>query len=180
MQTKYYVALDRDGTLIKLHHYLSDPNLVELLPGVATSLRRLRNLGLGLVIVTNQSAIGRGYFDKTRLEAIHQRLTNLLADEDITLDGLYFCPHTPDDDCVCRKPKPGMLHKAAKDLNFNLSNCFMVGDNASDIEAGQHVGATTFLVRTGYGLNVETEGKVTPNYIADNLENVTDIIRDLI
>src|SRR5271166_4576848 len=108
-----FVALDRDGTIIVERQYLSDPEAVELLPGAAAGLRTMRNLGLGLVVVTNQSAVGRGYFDLARLDEIHGRLRELLAGEDVTIDGIYVCPHTPEDGCRCRKPLPILLKRAA-------------------------------------------------------------------
>jgi D-glycero-D-manno-heptose 1,7-bisphosphate phosphatase len=177
---KRFVALDRDGTIIKKYHYLSDPDLVELLPGAAAGLRRMRALGLGLIIVTNQSPIGRGYFNETRLEQIHQRLIELLSAEGVTLDGIYFCPHTPEDNCTCRKPQPGMLQLAANELNFEVNNCFMIGDNDCDIGIGQSVGAITFLVKTGDGLQVLAEQAVVPDYVVNDLAEAAWIIEKLL
>jgi D-glycero-D-manno-heptose 1,7-bisphosphate phosphatase len=176
---KRFVALDRDGTIIKKYHYLSDPDLVELLPGAAAGLRRLQVLGLGLIVVTNQSPIGRGYFDENRLGEIHQRLEAILAVEGVVLDGIYYCPHTPEDHCPCRKPRPGMLHLAAKALNFEVKDCFMIGDNASDIEAGQQVGAATFLVKTGDGPQVIADQTANPDYIVDDLAKAALMIEKL-
>jgi D-glycero-D-manno-heptose 1,7-bisphosphate phosphatase len=146
-----FVLLDRDGTLIVERHYLSDPELVELLPNAAEGLRRMQHLGFGLVVVTNQSGIGRGYFDEDRLTQIHDRMHAVLRAEGLTLDGVYYCPHTPEDDCACRKPRPGLIEQAANDLYFEPAECVVIGDKASDIRLGQRVGATTILVRTGYG-----------------------------
>ena len=102
MSKRRFIVLDRDGTIIRECNYLSDPDQVELLPGVADGLRKLRKEDLGLVLVTNQSAIGRGLFDIPRLDQIHQRLQELLLAERIYLDGIYYCPHKPDDCCSCR------------------------------------------------------------------------------
>src|ERR1035437_229376 len=96
-----FVILDRDGTLIYERRYLSDPYQVELLPGIGNSLRKLRELGMGLIVVTNQSAVGRKYITSTRLDEIHARLKDLLLIENITLDGIYVCPHVPEDLCAC-------------------------------------------------------------------------------
>ena len=178
--TRRFVILDRDGTIIVERHYLSEPDLVELLPDAASGLRHLHDLGLGLVILTNQSAIGRGYFDESLLESIHHRLRELLAAEGVDLDGIYFCPHTPDDICSCRKPRPGMLQLAAQELKFEPQGCFVIGDKACDIELGQRVGAKTFLVRTGYGAQVVAEGTSTPDYVVDNLQDATQIIECLL
>ncbi len=177
---KQFVALDRDGTLIKECHYLSDPDLVELLPGAVEGLRRLSRLGLGLIVITNQSAIGRGYFDEARLAQIHQRLVNLLTAEHIHLDGIYFCPHIPTDHCRCRKPEPGMLEQAIRDFEVTPEDCFMVGDKVCDIELGQRVGLKTFLVRTGYGAEVEAKGQAKPDYVVDNLLEMAQIIETLL
>ena len=175
-----FVALDRDGTIIKECHYLSDPDLVELLPGAANGLRLLRELSLGLVVVTNQSPIGRGFFDEARLLEIHQRLVELLAAEGVELDGIYLSPHTPDDECSCRKPRPGMLQLAAQELNFELSDCFVIGDKVCDIELGQRVGATTFLVRTGYGGQVAAESIIKPDYVVEDVWEATQVIIGLL
>lgn len=169
------VILDRDGTLIKECHYLSDPEQVELLPNAVTGLRALSDHGFKLVVVTNQSAVGRGYFNLERLASIHQRLESLLEQEAIVLDGIYFCPHIPADACECRKPRTGMLIQAMSDLNLSLSESFMVGDKQCDIEAGQRVGASTCLVRTGYGVKTELELQklgMQPDYVANNLMQV--------
>ena len=112
-QQRRFVVLDRDGTIIEEREYLSEPEQVKLIPGVAAALRELRQMGFGLVVITNQSGVGRGIFDQAQLERVHQRLEELFQAEGIHLDGLYVCPHTPDDDCACRKPKLGLLQEAA-------------------------------------------------------------------
>ncbi len=180
MPKRRFAVLDRDGTIIKECYYLSDPELVELLPGVAAGLRQLRKYGLGLIVVTNQSAIGRGFFDQTRLDSIHRRLGELLADEGIALDGIYVCPHTPQDNCSCRKPRPGLLEVAARELDFDPQECFVIGDKACDIELGQQVQATTFLVRTGYGAQLAVEGTASPDYIVDDLQDAAQVIKMLL
>src|ERR1700740_1318918 len=132
MTRQRFVLLDRDGTIIVERHYLSDPEWVELLPGAVSGLRQLSQMGLGLVVITNQSGIGRGFFDETRLELIHRRMSKLLAAEEVTLSGIYFCPHTPDTDCCCRKPRPGLVKQAARQLNFDLQDAFVIGDKPCD------------------------------------------------
>jgi D-glycero-D-manno-heptose 1,7-bisphosphate phosphatase len=164
-----FVVLDRDGTIIVERHYLSDPDAVELLPGVAKALRRLADLGLGLVVVTNQSGIGRGLFDQERLNLIHQRLGAILETARVHLDGIYVCPHRPEDHCSCRKPKTGLLELAAQELVFDPAACFVIGDKASDIELGGQLGATTVLVRTGYGLQLASPMNIHPDHIVDDL-----------
>ena len=151
MGQRRFVLLDRDGTLIVERHYLSDPDQVELIPGAAAGLRRLRERGLGLAVVTNQSGIGRGFFDAARLAEIHQRLIEMLRAERVELDGIYFCPHHPDEACGCRKPQPALALRAAAELGFDATRAFVVGDMASDVALGRALGATTLLVRTGHG-----------------------------
>lgn len=180
MQPKRFVLLDRDGTVIVERNYLSDPAQVELLPNAAAGLRQMQDMGLGLVIITNQSGIGRGYFDETRLTAIHNRMTELLQAEGVRLDGIYFCPHTPEENCPCRKPKPGMVTSAAAELGFDPAASVMIGDKTADIEVGQRVGATTILVKTGYGAQEAVTMSLTPDYLADDLFAAAAIIRRLI
>lgn len=172
-----FVVLDRDGTIIEEREYLSEPEQVRLLPGAAAALRDLRQMGFGLVVITNQSGIGRGYFDRERLRQIHQRLEELLEAEGVGLDGLYVCPHKSEDNCPCRKPKLGLLQKAAEDLGFRLENSIVIGDKTSDIQMGRAAGALTFLVRTGYGAQLENEAAA--DYVVNDLAAAADSLRRL-
>jgi D-glycero-D-manno-heptose 1,7-bisphosphate phosphatase len=174
--SKRYLLLDRDGTIIKEKHYLSDPDQVELIAGVAEGLRRASELNWGLVVVTNQSGIGRGYFDRARLEQVHARMTDNLAAEGIVIDGIYYCPHTPEDRCNCRKPEPGLIEQAAKDLGFDPKDSLMVGDKVCDLELGSRVGAKTVLVRSGYGVQVEQEQCFNADFIVDHAGGVAELI----
>lgn len=167
--SRRFVLLDRDGTVIEERHYLSDPDEVALIPGAAAGLRALREQGLGLVLVTNQSGIGRGYFDRARLAEIHERLIALLAAEDLAFDGIYFCPHTPDDGCACRKPRTGLIEQAAREHGFEPAESFVVGDLPSDVALGRAIGATTLLVRTGHGARTEAEGESSADRVVDDL-----------
>jgi len=176
--TRRFALLDRDGTIIVEKHYLADPDGVELIDGAAEGLRRLRSLGLGLAVVTNQSAIGRGIIDRPRLAEIHERLTGILADEGVVLDGLFFCPHTPDDACACRKPRPGLVERAAATLGFDATRSFVIGDMRSDIELGRGVGATTLLVRSGYGARTEAEATASPDHVVDGLPEAAAVIEE--
>lgn len=180
MTRRRFVVLDRDGTVIVERQYLSQPDQVELISRAASGLRQLSELGLGWVVITNQSAIGRGFFDRASLDVIHQRLFELLKVEGIHLNGIYFCPHIPEDDCPCRKPRAGLLELAAKELDFDPEVSFMIGDKACDIELGRWVGATTFLVCTGYGAQVAADMTVTPNYEADDLWEAAQVIQRLL
>jgi histidinol-phosphate phosphatase family protein len=180
MTQRRFVVLDRDGTIIVERHYLSDPAGVELLPRVASGLQHLSALGLGVVVVTNQSGVGRGLFDTTRLALIHQQLCVLLAAEGIHLDGIYFCPHIPADDCACRKPRTGLLERAAQELGFDPEIAFVIGDKPCDIELGQRVGATTFLVRTGYGAAVAADATISPDYVVNGVWEAAQMIEHLL
>ena len=140
------VFLDRDGTLIEDMDYLSDPARVRVLPGVRAALGRLRAAGFLLVIVTNQSGIGRGYFTEDDHAAVAAAVRTAL---DIDLDGEYHCPHAPDDGCDCRKPSPGMLCRAAEDLAIDLSRSVMVGDREGDALAGLAAGCRSVVLGTG-------------------------------
>jgi D-glycero-D-manno-heptose 1,7-bisphosphate phosphatase len=144
------VFLDRDGTLMREVEYCRDPARVELLPGVVEGLSRLRERGYKLVIITNQSGIGRGLMTTTEYEAVHARLMELLGTD--LIDGTYYCPdHHPDRASERRKPAPGMLLEAARDLGLDLGASFLIGDKISDLECARAAGARGVLVRTGYG-----------------------------
>lgn len=138
--------LDRDGTLIEHLPYLSDPDQVRLLPGAAEGLRALRQLGYALVLVTNQSGVGRGYFPAERVEAVNQRLAALLARENVTIDELLFCPHGPEEGCPCRKPAPGMAEEAARRLDGDLCRSIVVGDSDCDMLLAEAVGCRGFRI----------------------------------
>ncbi len=180
MTPRRFVVLDRDGTIIVERGYLADPDLVQLIPGVAAGLRKLRKLGLGLAVITNQSAIGRNYFDAARLEQIHGRLAELLTSEGVELDAIYVCPHTPDDGCQCRKPRAGLLELAAREQAFDAAACFVIGDKPCDVELGQRCGATTFLVRTGYGAEHAASGTVAADYVVDDVADAARVIEGLL
>jgi D-glycero-D-manno-heptose 1,7-bisphosphate phosphatase len=167
--SRRFVILDRDGTIIEDREYLSDPQQVKLLPGAGAALRELRRMGFGLVVITNQSGIGRGFFDGDQLQRVHRRLKDMLRAEGVFLDGIYVCPHKPDDNCLCRKPKLGLLQKAAADLGFNIQDAVVIGDKASDIEMGRMAGAVTILVRTGYGTETAEKRAISPDFIVAGL-----------
>lgn len=174
-----FVLLDRDGTIIEERHYLADPWEVKLLPGVAAGLRQLRQLGLGLAVITNQSGVGRGYFKMEQVERVHQRLGELLEAEEVRLDGIYYCPHVSEEGCHCRKPAPGLVEQAVQELGFDSHESFVIGDKVCDIELGQRVGATTFLVCTGYGRQVADANVVSPDYVVEGIGEVVHLIERL-
>ena len=135
------IFLDRDNTVIVDRGYLYDPAYIEFIPEVLSALRTIQDAGFLLIMVSNQSGIGRGYFTETNHNAVKERLSELLKANGITLAGYYYCPHSPDENCECRKPKPLMAYKAAEDFNIDLSESYMIGDKDSDIEFGRNFGA---------------------------------------
>jgi D-glycero-D-manno-heptose 1,7-bisphosphate phosphatase len=175
--TRRFVLLDRDGTINEERHHLDDPGEVVLIPGSAAAIARVRDeLGMGVVIVTNQAAVGRGTLPRERLDEIHARLGDLLAAEGASVDGIEVCPHRPEDGCDCRKPAPGMAHRAAARFGFALGESFVVGDHAKDMAMGRSIGATTLLVRTGHGTDEEAAAAPLADHIADDLAAAVAII----
>ena len=142
------VFLDRDGTLNYDPGYLSVAAELKLLAGVGPALARLKRAGAKLVVVTNQSGVGRGIFSLKDLEAIHARLEGLLEQEEVALDAIYFCPHHPDDGCRCRKPNIGMVERAQTELQLDLRRSYLIGDHARDIQLAKRVGAKGILLTT--------------------------------
>jgi D-glycero-D-manno-heptose 1,7-bisphosphate phosphatase len=148
--------LDRDGTLVHPSHYPSRPADLRLYDGVGPALRRLQDAGLRLVLITNQSGIARGYFSAGDLDAMHAYLAGKLADWGVRLAGIYYCPHHPEGTipelaiiCDCRKPRPGMLLRAAQELQTDLWRSWFIGDILDDVEAGNRAGCRTILVDLG-------------------------------
>ncbi len=148
--------LDRDGTLVHARHFPSRPEELVLYDGVVPGLRALQGAGFRLILITNQSGLARGLFGREALELMHHHLRAELARQGVTLDAVYFCPHHPEGavaewavDCDCRKPKPGMLLRAAADLDLDLSRSWFVGDILDDVEAGNRADCRTILVDLG-------------------------------
>jgi D-glycero-D-manno-heptose 1,7-bisphosphate phosphatase len=140
------VVLDRDGTINIDRHYISDPGQLEFLPNAALGLQRLHAMGCRLVIVTNQSGVGRGYFSLEDLERVHRRLQEMIAELGVTIEGIYFCPHRPDEGCACRKPGTELIERAGRELGFDPAKSVVIGDKTSDVEFGKAAGARTILI----------------------------------
>lgn len=160
--TRRAVFLDRDGTINVEKDYLYRIEDFQMIPNAPEAIRLLNDAGFLVVVVTNQSGIGRGYYDELMLEKLHCHMAQELAKAGARIDAWYFCPHHPEHgtghyrrDCACRKPLPGMLVQAAEDLGIDLTTSFMVGDKLADIEAGLAAGSRSLLVRTGYGQREE-------------------------
>lgn len=174
------VFIDRDGTLTDEVGYVNHPKRLRLLPRSAEAIRRLNSAGVPAVVVTNQAGIARDYFSENVLHAVNAELVTQLANAGATLDGLYFCPHHPTEgkapyrmSCDCRKPAPGLLVRAAEELDLDLARSVMVGDKPSDLEVAPKVGARGVLVLTGYGLGEweyrREHFRVTPDHVAGDL-----------
>lgn len=176
------VFLDRDGTINQEKHHLSNPDDLELLPGAVAGLRTLKRHGFLLVVVTNQSPIGRGLFDEKRLAEIHDRLAKLLRDEQVEIDGWYYCPHLPDEGCQCRKPEAGLLRQAQHDLGIDFDTSWIVGDKLSDVQAGRRAGVRTILVATGYGQqqnNLPESAECVDYFVPSLVEAAEAIVQDI-
>ena len=164
------VFLDRDGTLIRNVDYINDPRQVEIFPDVPAALRRLKEAGFRVVVVTNQSGFARGRLTREQYEAVQARMLELAGPD--AIDATYMCP----DFGPRRKPSPAMILEAARDLNLDLRRSFMIGDKASDILCGRNAGTRTIFIRTGYPLDAPCE----PDFIAATMtEAVEWVLREL-
>jgi D-glycero-D-manno-heptose 1,7-bisphosphate phosphatase len=143
------VFFDRDGTLMEDAHYCGDPALVKVFPGVPEALRRLKEAGYGVFVVTNQSGIGRGLITEAQYRAVQEEFLRQAGGDRI--DASYYCPDAPGVPSNCRKPEPGMVLAAATAHHIDLASSYFVGDKCADIECGRRAGTRTVLVLTGYG-----------------------------
>jgi D-glycero-D-manno-heptose 1,7-bisphosphate phosphatase len=174
------VFLDRDGTIAEEVGYLNHASRFRMFPFVAAAIGRLNEARLAVIVVTNQSGVGRGYFPESLVHTIHELMTQQLAVGGAHVDGIYYCPHTSADGCNCRKPKPGMLEQAAREHALDLRRSYVVGDRFGDIDLAHHVGARAILVRTGYGLGELTwhadKWPLQADFVADDLSQAVDWI----
>lgn len=161
------VFLDRDGTIARDVHYCGRIEDFEILPDVPQAIRLLNQHGFRVVVVTNQSGIARGYFTEETLFQIHQFMRQELSKYGAKLEAVLYCPHHPNEDCYCRKPKPGLLLKAARELGINLRDASIIGDQETDIKAGKIAGCHTILIANGEKTNKEFT--TPPDYIAPNM-----------
>lgn len=139
--------LDRDGTVIEECGYLKDPALVRVLPGAAAALAALASEGWKIIVVSNQSGVGRGLITPQQMEAVQRRFLDLMELHGIPIVDSYFCTHTPDERCECRKPAPFLLQRAAADHSIDLSASYMIGDREGDILSGRNAGCSTIWLR---------------------------------
>lgn len=177
------VFLDRDGTMIREVGYLRSPVQLRLLPRAASAIKRLNDAGFAAIVTTNQSGIARGLLTEADLALTNEALQRRLARYRAHIDAFYFCPHHPEVGapryrrrCRCRKPSPGMLLRAARELDLDLSRSFAVGDSARDLLAGRHAGARAILVRTGYGRQTEAQcgADLPADHVADDLAGAVE------
>lgn len=151
-----------------------------MFPFVAAAIRRLNDAGLPVIVITNQSGVGRGYFPESLVQNVHQLMTQQLAAAGARVEGVYYCPHTSADGCDCRKPKLGMLQRAAGEHALDLCRSFVVGDRYLDIELAHRAGARGILVRTGYGEGElawhATQWARQPDFVAEDLAGATEWI----
>ena len=168
------VFVDRDGTLNVDSGYVTSPDEFNLLPGIPEAIARLNVLGVPVIVITNQSAIGRGLMTQDDLDHIHLRLTSLLQPYDARIDAIYSCPHRPDTGCVCRKPNIGLLEQARKDYSLDLTQCFFIGDKRSDLEAAMKASIPGILVMSSSYAHeaflAREQGGISAVYVAENFQ----------
>ena len=180
------VFLDRDGTINVEKDYLYRPEDFEFYPGVPLALKKLKESGYFLIVVTNQSGVARGYFTLAEVDALHNHLQKRLHEFGTEVDGFYICPHHPEQgsgeyrkQCDCRKGEPGLLLKGAADFRIDMAESYMIGDKLSDIEAGIRAGCQPVLVLTGYGTETSQKLQSEDIPIFDNLSRAVEYILSL-
>ena len=180
------VFLDRDGVLVDDVGHLSRVDQLRVIPGAPLAVKRLNDLGIPVVVVTNQSVIGRGFCSEDQMNLIHKALAEQLSKDGAHITRFYYCPHHPTEgvgcyllDCQCRKPKPGVLRQAAADLGLDLADRVVVGDNFTDIDAGGEVGCRTILVTGLAGEQTKKRpgsSRRQPDLVVDGLGAAVDWI----
>jgi D-glycero-D-manno-heptose 1,7-bisphosphate phosphatase len=174
------VFLDRDGTIADEVGYLNHISRFRMFPFAPSAIARLNNHKLPVIVITNQSGVARGYFPESLVQAVHDRMTRELAAAGARLDAVYYCPHQGKDACDCRKPKPGLLQRAAREHALDLGRSFVVGDRYGDVELARGVGAKAILVRTGYGAGElqwhSAKWSSPPDFVAEDLSAAVDWI----
>lgn len=170
------IFLDKDGTLIENVPYNANPDLIQLTWLAGPALQLFQQMGYALFVVSNQAGIAKGFLTEASMEPVRQRLGELLAQYGVRLNHFYYCPHSPDGvvsryaiSCTCRKPMPGMLHRAAREHGIDLSRSWMIGDILHDVEAGRRAGCRTVLIDNGNETEWEMGPQRTPHLTAPNL-----------
>lgn len=169
------VFLDRDGTIMADPGYISDPRKVEIFDHAVDSLKELKEAGYLLIIITNQSGIGRGYFTHEDLEKVNMRMSSLFNDKGVTFDGIYACPHVDENKCTCRKPQPGLIFRAAREHDIDITVSYMVGNSRSDVMAGVAAGCRLNFLLGGDKGSLARDGILS----VDSMEDAAEIILGL-
>jgi D-glycero-D-manno-heptose 1,7-bisphosphate phosphatase len=173
------VFMDRDGTISEEVGYMYHSGLYKVFSWSAPAIRKINEHGMKAVVITNQSGVGRGYFDEASVEEVHAILRAELSAQDARLDAIYACIHHPEAGCDCRKPNSGMLLKARDEMDIDLTQSYVIGDKFLDVETAHNVGAKGILVLTGYGREEREKykaGRHQPDLVADNLMAAVDAI----
>ena len=179
MAEKFAVFLDRDGTINEDTGYIDSPEKLVIIRGASDAIKKLNENEFGVIVISNQSGVGRGYFSKEAAEEVNKKLVKILNKGGAHIDGIYYCPHHPDDNCDCRKPRTGLIEMAKGDLNLDIKKSYVVGDKVSDIELAMNAGAKAILVLTGRGTDERNRLIRQPHYIASNLKEAVEwIIKD--
>lgn len=177
---RHAVFLDRDGTIAEEVGYLNHLSRFQMYAFSTAAIRRLNEAGLPVVVVTNQSGVARDFFPEELVGQIHQRMIAELAAGGARLDAIYFCPHGSADNCACRKPRPGMLVRAAREHRLAVRGSWMVGDRYADMEMAHAVGCRSILVLSGFGRGEyewhHRHWKRQPGHVVENLEKAVEII----
>jgi D-glycero-D-manno-heptose 1,7-bisphosphate phosphatase len=174
------IFMDRDGTVSEEIGYMYHARLFRMYPWTGEAIRKINESGMRSVLITNQSGVGRGYFTESTVHEVHQVLTMGLKLSDARMDAIYYCPHSPEMGCDCRKPKPGMLLRAARELSIDLRRSFMIGDRYLDVQAAHAAGTRSILVRCGDGESELARYSglpgPQPDFVADTLQQAVDAI----
>ncbi len=180
---KKAIFLDKDGTLIKDIPYNIKPEFIELQPDLINGLKKLQAAGFIFVIVSNQSGVARGYFRENALIKVESRIRALLRSQDLYLEGFYYCPHHPEGylaayrkNCLCRKPAPGMFFEAAREIDINLYQSWMIGDILDDVEAGNRAGCRSVLINNGHETIWKLSDKRIPDLMAPSINRAADML----
>lgn len=169
------VFLDRDGVINIDYGYVYEIDKLEFIPRAVEGLKLLQEAGFKLIIITSQSGIGRGYYKEEDYHHFMKHMYKKLEEQDVKIDADYFCPHAPEANCNCRKPKKALFEKAVKEHDIALKESYLIGDKTSDIKAGENIGCKTILVKTGKGGN-DKRFEVKPDFIAKDLYEAAEWI----
>jgi len=174
------VFLDRDGTIAEEVGYLNHLSRFQLYPFAGAAIRRLNAAGLPVIVVTNQSGVARGFFPEELVQRANEKMIRELAGAGAHLDAVYYCPHSTADNCACRKPRPGMLIRAAREHRLELNGSWMIGDRYDDLEMAHAVGCRSVLVLSGYGRGEYEWNRMRwtrqPAYVVESLTEAVDTV----